>query len=101
MTRLTFMLPYSHARDLPRTDISSGEAAIVPYASISPFARGDGVETRLMVGGGRVNGAPFPMGTTTFPAGSSGPMHSRSGGGQVAILEGGALADSAGVQSEP
>ena len=101
MTRLTFMLPQSHARDFPRTDISPGEAAIVPNSSISPFARGAGVETEPTVGGERVKGAPFPMGMTAFPAGSSAPMHSRDGDEQVTIPEGRALADGAGVRSEP
>ena len=40
--------------------------AIVPYASITPFARGDGVETRLMVGRERVDTPPFTTGTTVF-----------------------------------
>lgn len=76
------------------------EAAIVPYASISPFARGDGVETRLMIGGERVDAPPFTTGTTVFPAGSAAPMHSHNCDEQVTILEGRAMAEVAGVPSE-
>lgn len=74
--------------------------AIVHYNSISPFARGDGVETRLMIGRGRVDDPPFTTGTTIFPAGAAAPMHSHNCDEQVTILEGQAMAEVAGVQSE-
>jgi len=74
--------------------------AIVPYASISPFARGDGVETRLMIGRARVDDPPFTTGTTIFPAGAAAPMHSHNCDEQVTILEGRAMAEVGGVQSE-
>ncbi len=76
------------------------EAAIVPYAMISPFARGDGVETRLMIGSERVKAPPFTTGMTVFPAGSAAPMHSHNCDEQVTILAGRAMAEVAGVQSE-
>lgn len=74
--------------------------AIVPYASIPPFARGDGVETRLMIGRERVDNPPFTTGTTVFPAGAAAPMHSHNCDEQVTILEGRAMAEVAGVQTE-
>lgn len=74
--------------------------AIVPYASISPFARGDGVETRLMIGRERVTDPPFTTGTTVFPAGAKAPMHSHNCDEQVTVLEGRAMAEVAGVRSE-
>ena len=74
--------------------------AVVPYASISPFARGDGVETRLMIGRGRVDNPPFTTGTTVFPTGAAAPMHSHNCDEQVTILEGRAMAEVAGVQTE-
>ena len=76
------------------------EETIVPYASISPFARGDGVETRMMIGSGRVDSPPFTTGTTVFPAGSAAPMHSHNCDEQVTVIEGRAMAEVAGVQSE-
>jgi quercetin dioxygenase-like cupin family protein len=74
--------------------------AIVSYASITPFARGDGVETRLMVGRERVDDPPFTTGTTVFPAGMKAPMHSHNCDEQVTVLEGRAMAEVAGVQTE-
>ena len=74
--------------------------AIVPYASIQPFARGDGVETRLMVGRERVDNPPFTTGTTVFPYGAKAPMHSHNCDEQVTVLEGWAMAEVAGVRSE-
>ena len=74
--------------------------AIVPYASITPFARGDGVETRLMIGQGRVDDPPFTTGTTVFPPGMKAPMHSHNCGEQVTVLEGRAQAEVAGVATE-
>ncbi len=74
--------------------------AIVPYASISPFARGDGVETRLMIGHERVDSPPFTTGTTVFPAGSAAPMHSHNCDEQVTVLEGRAMAEVDGVRTE-
>ena len=74
--------------------------AIVSYASISPFARGDGVETRLMIGRDRVDDPPFTTGTTIFPAGMKAPMHSHNCDEQATVLEGRAMAEVAGVQTE-
>lgn len=74
--------------------------AIVPYSSISPFARGDGVVTRLMIGREHVDNPPFTTGTTVFPAGMKAPMHSHNCDEQVTVLEGRAIAEVAGKQTE-
>lgn len=64
------------------------DGIVVKYDAITPFARGDGVETRLMVGKRTAEGAPFTTGTTAFPAGSAAPLHSHNCSEQVTILEG-------------
>ena len=64
------------------------DGIMLDYGSIVPFARGDGVETRLMVGKGVSDAAPFTSGTTAFPAGSAAPMHSHNCAEQVTVLEG-------------
>lgn len=64
------------------------EGTIVRYNDISTFARGDGVETRLMVGRATDPAAPFTTGTTTFPAGSAAPLHTHNCAEQVTILAG-------------
>ncbi|MGJ8595040.1 cupin domain-containing protein [Sulfitobacter sp.] len=61
---------------------------IVRYNEIEPFARGDLVETRLMVGRNTDETAPFTTGTTKFPAGSAAPLHSHNCAEQVTILSG-------------
>ena len=60
----------------------------VEYKEIEPFSRGDGVETRLMVGKGNAAEAPFTTGTTVFPAGCAAPLHSHNCVEQVTILSG-------------
>lgn len=84
----------------PRTNISTSEAAIVPSASILHFAHDDGVETRLMVGGERVDAPPFATVAIAIPAGSAPPMHGHNWDEQVTILEGRAVTEVAGVQPE-
>ncbi|MEP3638091.1 MAG: cupin domain-containing protein [Paracoccaceae bacterium] len=74
--------------------------AIVPYSSISPFARGDGVVTRLMIGREHIDNPPFTTGTTVFPAGMKAPMHSHNCDEQVTVLEGRAMAEVAGEKTE-
>ena len=64
------------------------DGVVVKYEAIKPFARGDGVETRLMVGKRIAETAPFTTGTTAFPAGSAAPLHSHNCAEQVTILEG-------------
>jgi mannose-6-phosphate isomerase-like protein (cupin superfamily) len=61
---------------------------IVSYGDITPFARGDGVETRLMIGKTIAEAAPFTTGTTVFPAGAAAPLHTHNCAEQVTILSG-------------
>ena len=55
----------------------NASGTIVRYEKITPFARGDKVETRLMVGRNTDPEAPFTTGTTVFPAGSAAPLHTQ------------------------
>ena len=64
------------------------DGVVLKYAAIDPFARGDGVETRLMVGKRTSDAAPFTTGTTIFPAGAAAPLHSHNCAEQVTVLEG-------------
>jgi mannose-6-phosphate isomerase-like protein (cupin superfamily) len=64
------------------------EGVVVKYDQIAPFSRGDGVETRLMVGKRNAATTPFTTGTTAFPPGSAAPLHSHNCDEQVTILEG-------------
>ncbi len=71
-----------------RTPTNAAGGTILRHAEIEPFARGDGVETRLMVGKATDPTAPFTSGTTVFPAGCAAPLHSHNCAEQVTILEG-------------
>lgn len=73
---------------------------IVDYDDIDVFARGDGVETRLMIGKGVDDAAPFTTGTTTFPAGCAAPLHTHNCAEQVTILSGQAEAMVGGAVRE-
>lgn len=73
---------------------------IVDYDDIAVFARGDGVETRLMIGKGVDDAAPFTTGTTTFPAGCAAPLHTHNCAEQVTILSGQAEAMVGGAVRE-
>jgi quercetin dioxygenase-like cupin family protein len=66
----------------------NASGTIVRYEKITPFARGDKVETRLMVGRNTDPEAPFTTGTTVFPAGSAAPLHTHNCAEQVTILSG-------------
>ncbi|WP_146344974.1 cupin domain-containing protein [Phaeobacter marinintestinus] len=61
---------------------------IIGYDEIDVFSRGDGVETRLMVGKGNAEETPFTTGTTVFPKGCGAPLHTHNCAEQVTILEG-------------
>ncbi|RMF40119.1 MAG: cupin domain-containing protein [Alphaproteobacteria bacterium] len=60
----------------------------IRYDEIEVFARGDGVETRLMIGKGNAADTPFTTGTTVFPKGCAAPLHSHNCAEQVTILSG-------------
>ncbi len=63
------------------------ETVVVKIDEVPVHARGDGVESTLLVGNSRC-GAPFTSGITRFPAGQKVPMHSHNCDEQVTILEG-------------
>ncbi len=75
-------------------------AVIVPYDDVDGFRRGNGVETKLLVGKGNADDTIFTSGTTVFPAGASAPMHSHNCSEQVTILEGRATCVVDGVETE-
>ena len=60
----------------------------VRYDQVSVFSRGDGVETRLLVGKENAADTPFTSGTTVFPPGCGAPLHSHNCAEQVTILQG-------------
>ncbi|MEP1209550.1 MAG: cupin domain-containing protein [Rhizobiaceae bacterium] len=64
------------------------QGLVIEFDAINAFARGDGVETRLMVGKGVSDAAPFTSGTTSFPPGCAAPKHSHNCAEQVTVLEG-------------
>lgn len=66
---------------------SAARATIVRIDDASVFARGNGVETTLLIGRERA-GARFTTGLTRFPAGASAPVHFHNCDEQVTILEG-------------
>ncbi len=72
----------------PKDVQDNSQGVIVRYAEITPFARGDLVETRLMVGRESGPAVPFTTGTTVFPKGSAAPLHTHNCAEQVTILSG-------------
>jgi quercetin dioxygenase-like cupin family protein len=75
-------------KQTPDSAKTEANGTIVRYQKITPFARGDKVETRLMVGRNTYPEAPFTTGTTVFPAGSAAPLHTHNCAEQVTILSG-------------
>jgi quercetin dioxygenase-like cupin family protein len=76
---------------------NKGKSAVVRESEIKAFSRGNGVETRLVIG--ENVGARFTTGFTKFPAGSAAPMHYHNCDEQVTIIEGEAEAEIEGVKS--
>ena len=72
-------------------------STVITMKDVKPFQRGDGVETRLLVGKSISDTVPFTTGTTKFPAGCGAPMHFHNCDEQVTILEGEAEASIGGV----
>ncbi len=64
------------------------QGCTIKYDGIDVFSRGDGVQTRLMIGKGNAQSTPFTTGTTVFPPGCGAPMHTHNCAEQVTILEG-------------
>ena len=81
-------------------DTSEQSGSIIGYDEITPFARGDGVETRMMVGKSTSPSAPFTTGTTVFPVGAAAPLHTHNCAEQVTVLEGHAEAMVGGAVTE-
>ncbi len=67
--------------------------AVLRLDELPVFARGDGVETTLLVGKERFGGTGFTSGITKFPAGKKVPVHSHNCDEQVTILDGTAEAE--------
>lgn len=64
------------------------DARIIKIDEAPVFARGNGVETTLLVGGEQCRGARITTGITRFPAGQKVPMHSHNCDEQVTLLDG-------------
>jgi mannose-6-phosphate isomerase-like protein (cupin superfamily) len=76
-------------------------AHVIRIADAPVFARGDGVETTLLVGEEQCQGAGFTSGLTRFPIGRKVPFHSHNCDEQVTILEGAALVEVEGEEPKP
>ncbi len=76
-------------------------AHLIRIADAPVFARGDGVETTLLVGAELCQGAGFTSGLTRFPAGRKVPFHSHNCDEQVTVLEGRALVEVEGEEPRP
>ncbi len=64
------------------------EATLLKLDKLSSVARGDGVETTLLVGKDRCGPVAFTSGLTRFPAARKVPMHHHNCAEQVTLLEG-------------
>ncbi len=63
------------------------------------YARGDGVETTLLIGRERCPAAALTSGLTRFPPGKKVPFHSHNCDEQVTIIDGEALVEIEGEES--
>ncbi|MEE8536203.1 MAG: cupin domain-containing protein, partial [Kiloniellales bacterium] len=74
--------------------------AVVARIGNSPVhARGDGVETTLLIGRERCAAAVLTSGLTRFPAGKKVPFHFHNCDEQVTVIEGTALVEIEGQDS--
>ena len=64
------------------------KASVMRLEDVPVFARGDGVETTLLVGRENAADTVFTSGLTRFPPGRAAPMHSHNCGEMVILLEG-------------
>ncbi len=64
------------------------EARIIKIDEAQVFARGNGVETTLLVGAESCGDVKFTSGMTRFPPAQKVPMHSHNCDEQVTLLEG-------------
>ena len=77
------------------------KAHVIKIDDVPVFARGDGVETMLLVGKERCETAGFTSGLTRFPAGKKVPFHSHNCDEQVTLLEDEALVEIEGENPVP
>ncbi|MDH3641570.1 MAG: cupin domain-containing protein [Gammaproteobacteria bacterium] len=75
------------------------EVRIFKLDELPVFARGDGVETTLLVGSETAPGTIFTTGLTRFPAGRNAPFHSHNCAEQVTLLEGDGEVEVDGVKT--
>ena len=64
------------------------DATLLKIDELSTVARGDGVETTLLVGKERCGPVAFTSGLTRFPAAKKVPVHHHNCAEQVTLLEG-------------
>ncbi len=74
-------------------------AAIAKAGDSPVYARGDGVETTLLIGRERCPAATLTSGLTRFPPGKKVPFHFHNCDEQVTIIEGTALVEIEGQES--
>ena len=78
----------------------TGRRPAVGKAAASPvYARGDGVETTLLIGRENCAGAMLTSGLTRFPPGKKVPFHSHNCDEQVTVIAGSALVEIEGEES--
>ena len=74
-------------------------AAVARIGDSPVFARGDGVETTLLIGREICAAAVLTSGLTRFPAGKKVPFHFHNCDEQVTVIEGTALVEIEGQES--
>ena len=75
------------------------EAMVAKLEDSPVYARGDGVETTLLIGRERCPAATLTSGLTRFPPGKKVPFHSHNCDEQVTIIDGEALVEIEGEDS--
>jgi quercetin dioxygenase-like cupin family protein len=74
---------------------------VLKIDEIPVFARGDGVETTLLVGKESCESSPITSGITKFPPGKEVPFHSHNCDEQVTVLEGEGVLEVEGYDPVP
>ncbi len=64
------------------------KASVIRFDEVPLVARGNGIETRPLVGRERCGAENFTSGVTRFPPGGAVPLHSHNCDEQVTVLEG-------------
>jgi len=76
------------------------DATLLKLDELSTVARGDGVETTLLVGKERCGDVSFTSGLTRFPAEKKVPVHHHNCAEQVTLLEGDAEVEIDGARTK-